>query len=53
MKEAFARHQILAVKEPMFANVRGYQIAGTNYAHTDFVAAGRQARAVSGEGEFA
>lgn len=32
VKQAFASHQILEVKESMFANVRGYQIAGNNYA---------------------
>ena len=31
VKQAFASHAILEVKEPMFANVRGYQIAGVNY----------------------
>jgi plasmid segregation protein ParM len=41
VKEAFATHQILEVKEPMFANVRGYQIAGTNYAYTAMQAAAR------------
>jgi len=53
VKEAFTTHQVLAVKEPMFANVRGYQIGGTNYAHTVLANAGRPARAVSGEGEVA
>ena len=31
VKQAFASHEVLEVKEPMFANVRGYQIAGSNY----------------------
>jgi plasmid segregation protein ParM len=31
IKEAFPKHRILEVKEPMFANVRGFQIAGMNY----------------------
>ena len=53
VKEAFATHQVLAVKEPMFANVRGYQIGGTNYAHTVLANAGRPARVGSGEGEIA
>ena len=53
VKEAFATRQVLAVKESMFANVRGYQIGGTNYAHTVLATAGRPARAVSGEGEVA
>lgn len=34
VKAAFATHQILSVKDPLFANVRGYQIAGTGYAKT-------------------
>ena len=50
VKEAFATHQILEVKDPMFANVRGYQIAGTNYAHTALQAAGRPLRSVQTEG---
>lgn len=32
VKEAFPKHRILSVKEPLFANVRGFQIAGMNYA---------------------
>ena len=31
VKQAFTSHEVLEVKEPMFANVRGYQIAGSNY----------------------
>lgn len=31
VKAAFPKHRIHEVKEPMFANVRGYQIAGSNY----------------------
>ena len=51
VKQAFSTHQILEVKEPMCANVRGYQIAGTNYAHTVLNDAGRQRAAVpEGEG---
>lgn len=53
VKEAFTTHRILGVKDPMFANVRGYQIGGTNYAHTVLHGASRQVRAVSGEGEVA
>jgi plasmid segregation protein ParM len=34
VKGAFPRHRILEVREPMFANVRGFQIAGQNYAST-------------------
>jgi plasmid segregation protein ParM len=50
VKEAFATHQILEVKDPMFANVRGYQIAGTNYAYTALQAAGRTLRSMQTEG---
>ena len=32
VKAAFPRHRIHEVKEPMFANVRGFQLAGQNYA---------------------
>lgn len=31
VRQAFASHEVLEVKEPIFANVRGYQIAGLNY----------------------
>ena len=31
VKQAFGSHEFLEVKEPMFANVRGYQIAGVNH----------------------
>ena len=34
VKHAFPHHRIHEVKEPMFANVRGFQIAGQNYAKT-------------------
>lgn len=34
VKHAFPNHRIHEVKEPMFANVRGFQIAGQNYAKT-------------------
>ena len=34
VKATFANHQILSVKDPVFANVRGYQIAGTGYAQS-------------------
>jgi plasmid segregation protein ParM len=34
VKQAFASHEVLEVKEPMFANVRGYQIAGANHLAT-------------------
>jgi plasmid segregation protein ParM len=32
VKDAFPKHRIHEVKEPMFANVRGFQLAGQNYA---------------------
>lgn len=32
--QAFSSHQVREVKDPIFANVRGYQIAGNNYAAT-------------------
>jgi plasmid segregation protein ParM len=53
VKAAFATHQILGVKEPMFANVRGYQIAGTGYAQTMLQGQARAVRAVQAEGEGA
>lgn len=34
MKQAFPKHRIEAVREPMFANVRGFQVAGENYLRT-------------------
>jgi plasmid segregation protein ParM len=34
VKAAFPLHKIHEVKEPMFANVRGFQLAGQNYART-------------------
>ena len=36
---AFPKHRIHEVKEPLFANVRGFQIAGQNYAATAMVSA--------------
>lgn len=32
VKEAFPRHRIQKVKDPFYANVRGFQLAGMNYA---------------------
>ena len=32
VKAAFPKHRIHEVKEPLFANVRGFQLAGQNYA---------------------
>jgi len=34
VKSAFPMHRIHEVKEPMFANVRGFQLAGQNFAAT-------------------
>lgn len=48
VKAAFPKHRIHEVKEPMFANVRGFQIAGQNYA-ASAMAAGRD----RGQGEGA
>jgi len=48
VKAAFPKHRIHEVKEPMFANVRGFQIAGQNYA-LSAMAAGRD----RGQGEGA
>lgn len=41
VKAAFPKHRIHEVKEPMFANVRGFQLAGQNYA-ASAMAAGRE-----------
>lgn len=32
LKAAFPKHHVEELKEPMFANVRGFQLAGDNYA---------------------
>jgi plasmid segregation protein ParM len=51
VKQAFNTHQILEVKEPMFANVRGYQVAGMNFAQTALGGTGaRAASSAQGEG---
>ena len=34
VKQAFPKHRIVEVKEPMYANVRGFQIADMNYARS-------------------
>ena len=31
VKRAFPKHRIAAMREPMFANVRGFQVTGMNY----------------------
>ena len=48
VKAAFPKHRIQEVKEPMFANVRGFQLAGQNYA-ASAIAPGRD----RGAGEIA
>lgn len=51
VKAAFPMHRIHEVKEPMFANVRGFQLAGQNYARSVMAAGGRAATAdTEGEG---
>lgn len=44
VKAAFPKHRIHEVKEPMFANVRGFQLAGQNYARSTMVGAGEGRR---------
>ena len=53
VKEAFLTHRILEVREPMYANLRGYQIAGANYAATVMQVPGLAARSMRSEGEGA
>jgi plasmid segregation protein ParM len=51
VKAAFPMHRIHEVKEPMFANVRGFQLAGQNYARSSMAGAGRErASDTAGEG---
>jgi len=38
VKPAFPKHRIHGVKEPIFANVRGFQLAGQNYDATTLAA---------------
>lgn len=40
VKAAFPKHRIHEVKEPLFANVRGFQLAGQNYAASSMQSAG-------------
>ena len=42
VKAAFPKHRIHEVKEPMFANVRGFQLAGQNYASSKMTGAGKE-----------
>lgn len=40
VKEAFPKHKVLEMKDPVHANVRGFQIAGLNQASKQFGATG-------------
>jgi len=53
VKRAFPRHRIHEVKEPMYANVRGFQIAGMNYARSLMEPAGGPGKETGLEGEGA
>lgn len=53
VKQAFSAHQILEVKEPMFANVRGYQVAGLNFAQTALSSVTHSSSAAVAQGEGA
>lgn len=53
VKATFSNHQVLTVKDPVFANVRGYQIAGTGYAQTALQAGQAERSANSSQGEGA
>ncbi|MCL2591246.1 MAG: PRTRC system protein D [Betaproteobacteria bacterium] len=44
VKEAFPKHRILEVQNPLFANVRGFQIAGMNHAPRLFSRAASEAQ---------
>jgi plasmid segregation protein ParM len=48
VKAAFPKHRIHEVKEPMFANVRGFQLAGQNYAQQDDRTGKEQVQGASG-----
>lgn len=51
VKAAFPMHRIHEVKDPMFANVRGFQLAGQNYARSMMAGGGRDtAPDAAGEG---
>ncbi len=47
VKEAFPKHKIHEVKDPMYANVKGFQIAGINYVRS---VTGKGARTVDDGG---
>ncbi|MHB1175741.1 MAG: hypothetical protein ACYCZJ_11520, partial [Sulfuriferula sp.] len=34
VKDAFPKHKIHEIKDPIYANVKGFQIAGMNYARS-------------------
>lgn len=48
VRAAFPRHRIQEVKEPMFANVRGFQLAGQNYCRAVATPAGPATQAEAG-----
>jgi plasmid segregation protein ParM len=51
VRKAFPKHRIHEVAEPMFANVRGFQLAGMNYmASQTGTANGATVRQTEGEG---
>jgi plasmid segregation protein ParM len=50
VKAAFPKHRIHEVREPLFANVRGFQLAGQNHARSVMAGAGKE-RVQSGSGE--
>lgn len=56
VREAFPRHRIHEVREPIFANVRGFQLAGMNFmrsATAETAAPGGAAAVASSGGEAA
>jgi plasmid segregation protein ParM len=48
VKAAFPKHRIHEVKEPLYANVRGFQLAGQNYAMTSLATLAPSDRAPGG-----
>jgi plasmid segregation protein ParM len=34
LQARYPRHQVIQISEPQFANVRGFQVVGTNWAHS-------------------
>jgi len=51
VKEAFPKHRIHEIKEPMYANVKGFQIAGMNYARSALDKEWRAGESDHGKGE--